>query len=142
MASLSTSVAPLGLIDYVLAGIILLLIVIEYLADQQQYEFQREKYRRIAAEEALGEYAKGFVSTGLWSKVRHPNYAAEQAIWIMFYLMGVAATGEWLNWTISGCVLLIILFKGSSNFSEEISASKYPQYKEYQKKVGRFLPKP
>jgi steroid 5-alpha reductase family enzyme len=35
----------------------------------------------------------------------------------------------------------VILFKGSADFSEEISASKYPAYKDYQKRVGKFLPK-
>lgn len=83
----------------------------------------------------LDEYADGFVSKGLWAKVRHPNYAAEQSIWVVFYLMGVIAIGEWLNWTIAGPILLIILFKGTADFSEEISASKYPMYKEYQKKL-------
>jgi steroid 5-alpha reductase family enzyme len=73
--------------------------------------------------------------------MRHPNYFAEQAIWVVFYLFSVAATGEWLNWTIVGAVLLVILFKGSSDFSEEISAKKYPKYADYQKRVGRFLPK-
>jgi steroid 5-alpha reductase family enzyme len=34
----------------------------------------------------------------------------------------------------------VILFKGSSDFSEEISAEKYPEYKEYQKSVPRFIP--
>jgi len=53
----------------------------------------------------------------------------------------VTATGEWINWSIVGCVLLIFLFWGSSDYSEGISAGKYPHYKEYQKKVGRFLPK-
>lgn len=94
----------------------------EYIADQQQYDFQTEKYRRINAGEPLGEYADGFVQTGLWSKMRHPNYFAEQLIWVVFYLFSVVATGEWLNWTLAGSVLLIILFKGSSDFSEEISA--------------------
>ncbi|MFN5008647.1 MAG: DUF1295 domain-containing protein, partial [Bacteroidota bacterium] len=110
-------------------------------ADQQQYDFQTEKYRRINAGEDLGPYAAGFVSTGLWAKVRHPNYAAEQSIWIVFYLLGAHATGEWINWSIAGAVLLVILFKGSSDFSEEISSNKYPQYKEYQQNVGRFIPK-
>jgi steroid 5-alpha reductase family enzyme len=35
----------------------------------------------------------------------------------------------------------VILFQGSSDFSEAISAEKYPDYKEYQKKTGRFIPK-
>jgi len=34
----------------------------------------------------------------------------------------------------------VILFKGSSDFSEDISAAKYPEYKEYQKRVPRFIP--
>jgi steroid 5-alpha reductase family enzyme len=141
LSALATHTNEIGIIDGLLAGQFIRLVILEFKADQQQYDFQTEKYRRINAGEELGEYTDGFVSTGLWSKVRHPNYAAEQAIWITFYAMSIAATGEWLNWTIAGCILLVILFKGSADFSEEISASKYPAYKEYQKRVGRFIPK-
>ena len=126
--------------DYVLGLFYVLFVVIEFIADQQQYDFQTEKYRRINNNEPLGEYCHGFVNKGLWAIVRHPNYAMEQLIWIIFYLFSVNATGEWINWSMGGCVLLIILFKGSSDFSEGISAEKYPEYKEYQKKVPRFLP--
>ena len=131
---------PLGVTDFMLAGIYLFFVVIEFVADQQQWNFQQEKYRRINAGEPLGEYAHGFVRTGLWGIVRHPNYAMEQSIWIVFYFFSVTATGEWINWSIAGCILLVILFKGSSDFSEEISANKYPEYKEYQKRVPRFIP--
>ncbi|MEN9949446.1 MAG: hypothetical protein RLY85_198 [Bacteroidota bacterium] len=141
IAALADNSAPLGIFDWILTGIYVALVVMEFVADQQQYDFQTEKYRRKNAGEDLGEYADGFIQTGLWSKMRHPNYFAEQAIWVVFYLFSVAATGEWINWTIAGSVLLIILFKGSSNFSEEISAKKYPKYTDYQKRVGRFLPK-
>jgi len=141
LSSLSNQAGAMGWLDWTLAIVFIVLVIIEYIADQQQYDFQTEKYRRINNGSDLGEYADGFVSTGLWSKLRHPNYAAEQAIWVVFYLMSVSATGEWLNWTIAGSVLLIILFKGSADFSEEISASKYPRYTEYQKTVGRFIPK-
>jgi steroid 5-alpha reductase family enzyme len=141
IAALAENAAPLGIFDYVLAIIFVALVVMEFVADQQQFDFQKEKYRRKNAGEDLGEYADGFIQTGLWSKMRHPNYFAEQAIWVVFYLFSVAATGEWLNWTIVGAVLLVILFKGSSDFSEDISAKKYPKYADYQKRVGRFLPK-
>ena len=141
LTALTPTAMPLNGIDYLMAGWIVWLVYIEYRADQQQYDFQTEKYRRINAGEDLGPYAAGFVSTGLWAKVRHPNYAAEQSIWIVFYLLGAHATGEWINWSIAGAVLLVILFKGSSDFSEEISSNKYPQYKEYQQNVGRFIPK-
>ena len=80
-------------------------------------------------------------SSGLWSKVRHPNYASEQSIWILFYLFSVASTGRWLNWSMVGCVLLVLLFQSSADFSENISANKYPEYKDYQKRVPKFFPK-
>ena len=82
-----------------------------------------------------------FVSSGLWAKVRHPNYACEQSNWIVFYLFSVAATGRWINWSMVGCVLLVILFQSSADFSENISTGKYPDYKDYQKRVPKFFPK-
>jgi steroid 5-alpha reductase family enzyme len=141
LAALSDQADPqLNMIDYILAALMLLAVAIEFVADQQQYVFQTEKHRRIKAGAPLGDYEVGFVSTGLWGIVRHPNYAMEQSIWVIFYLFSVNATGQWVNWTIGGCVLLLILFKGSSDFSEELSANKYPAYKDYQKRVPRFIP--
>lgn len=132
----------LNWLDGLAALLFLAFVVIETVADQQQYNFQTEKYRRKAAGELLTvEQRQGFCSTGLWAKVRHPNYAAEQGIWLAFYLFSVAATGRWLNWSLAGAVLLLLLFQGSSDFSEKISAQKYPAYAAYQKKAGRFLPK-
>lgn len=134
--------APLNWLDYLAAALYLGFVVFETVADQQQWNFQQEKYRRLAAGEPLGEvYGKGFCARGLWGRIRHPNYAAEQAIWLSFYLFSVAATGRWLNWSLAGAILLMLLFLGSSDFSEKISAGKYPAYAEYQKRVGRFLPR-
>lgn len=133
---------PLSAWDYILSLLFLTAVVIEFIADQQQWNFQTEKYKRIAAGVPLeGMYKDGFVSSGLWKRVRHPNYAAEQSVWIIFYAFTIAATGRWLNWSATGCILLLLLFQGSSDFSERISASKYPAYTDYQKRAGRFLPK-
>jgi steroid 5-alpha reductase family enzyme len=140
LSSLADDTAPLGMADYALAALYVAFVVIEFIADQQQYDFQNEKHRRLKEGLPLEQYEKGFVSTGLWSIVRHPNYACEQAIWVVFYFFSVVATGEWLNWSVAGCVLLIILFKGSSDFSEGISAGKYTEYKDYQRRVPRFIP--
>lgn len=126
--------------DWIIALAMLGAIVLEYIADQQQYDFQTEKYRRINAGEDLGEYRHGFVRTGLWGLMRHPNYAMEQLVWILFYLFSVSATREWLHWSITGVLLLLILFKTSSDFSETISAEKYPEYKNYQRNFPRFVP--
>lgn len=133
---------PLGVYDYLIAALLIGFLLIETIADQQQWNYQNEKHRRLkAGEKPEGEYAIGFVRTGLWGKVRHPNYAAEQAIWLTFYLFTVVCTTQPVNWSMAGALLLLVLFQGSSDFSESISAAKYPAYADYQKKVGRFLPK-
>ncbi len=138
----SGSDKPLGLADYILAVLMLAAIAMEYVADEQQWQYQEGKKRRIQAGGALEPpYSDGFVSSGLWKYVRHPNYSAEQTIWILFYCFTIAGTGKWLNWSAAGCILLLLLFQGSSDFSEKISASKYPKYADYQGKTGRFLPK-
>ena len=131
--------ADIGFPDGFAAGIMLGLIILETIADQQQYNYQEAKYRRIRNKEPLtGDYALGFCTRGLWRMARHPNYAAEQLIWVAFYLFSVAATGRWLNWSLAGAVLLMLLFLGSSDFSEKISAAKYPAYRAYQRQVPRF----
>ena len=133
---------PLGAIDVVIALLFIGFVVIETIADQQQWNFQNEKHRRKKGGEGLNaEQANGFISSGLWAIVRHPNYAGEQAIWISFYLFSVVATGRWINWSMAGCLLLMVLFQSSSDFSEGISSKKYTAYADYKKRVGRFIPK-
>jgi steroid 5-alpha reductase family enzyme len=134
---------PFNFIDIIGCLLMVLFIVMETVADIQQWQFQSRKRRFLLnGEELTGSYRKGFLDTGLWSWSRHPNYFAEQAIWVSFYLFSVAASGQWFNWSIAGCLLLIVLFQGSSAFSEEISAGKYPEYSSYQTKVSRFFPIP
>ncbi|MCS6935737.1 MAG: DUF1295 domain-containing protein [Chitinophagales bacterium] len=133
---------PLHTADYMIAGIYIIFLILETIADQQQWNFQTAKQAFLRrGEQPQGEYAVGFLRTGLWKYVRHPNYASEQAIWITFYFFSVSATGVWLQWSIAGALLLLILFQGSSDFSESISASKYPLYNDYIQKTGRFIPK-
>ena len=131
----------LTITDGILAVLLTGFIVIETVADQQQWNYHKQK--RLLREKGAAQpekYAKGYVHSGLWGIVRHPNYAAEQAIWIVFYFFSVAATGQWINWSVMGAILLVLLFWGSSNFSESISSGKYPDYAEYKKRVPRFIP--
>lgn len=133
---------PISIWQIALSVVFIGLLVIETIADQQQWDFHKEKNKLKAEGKPLtGEYAEGFVHTGLWAKVRHPNYAAEQGIWVVFYLFSVVVTGYPINWSMAGCLLLLILFQGSSDFSEGITSGKYPGYADYKKRVGRFLPK-
>tara|TARA_Y100001970_G_scaffold294184_1_gene448138 strand:- start:38 stop:979 length:942 start_codon:yes stop_codon:yes gene_type:complete len=130
----------LSFYDYLIALIMLFFIFTETLSDQQQYNFQTKKYKKIKKGENLtGDFKRGFLTSGLWSISRHPNFASEQLIWIVFYLFSISATGNAFNWSIIGCVLLVILFYNSARFSESISSAKYPDYKIYQKNVPMFL---
>lgn len=127
--------------DYLLALIVIAAIIFEFIADQQQWNYQVKKHELIRQKITLtGIYKKGFTHTGLWAYMRHPNYSMEQLVWILIYVFSTLATGIYINWTVVGCLLLVLLFKGSSDFSEEISKSKYPEYSEYQKQVPRFIP--
>jgi steroid 5-alpha reductase family enzyme len=131
----------LNYVDYLAAGLMLLFIVYEGVADLQHWKFQSRKWELIKNNDELtGDYKKGFLDKGLWAYSRHPNYFAEQMIWVSFYLFSIAASGQWINWSIMGCLLLILLFQGSANFSEEISQNKYPDYRNFQIKVNKFIP--
>lgn len=115
-------------------------LVGETVADQQQWDFHQAK------KAAGGTLEPGFVTTGLFAYSRHPNFSFEQAQWWAFYAIGAAALvadgSSWLNWTIVGVALLMVLFIGSTIFTESITASKYPAYAEYQRTTSMLLPLP
>lgn len=131
--------SPLGALDAVAAIGFVLLLVGETWADQQQWDFHKAK----AARRAAGQPEPlGFLDTGLWSRSRHPNFFCELGQWWMVYLFAVAASGSVLHPTLLGPVLLTLLFHGSAQFTESITAGKYPRYAEYQRAVSRILPLP
>ncbi len=132
----------IGALELLLAFGYLFFVGVETMADQHQWNYQNEKHRRLREGIAPeGEFALGFVHRGLWQLVRHPNYLSEQMIWIIFYVFSVAASGQPINWSMAGCLLLLVLFQGSADFSEGISAGKYPAYAAYKERAGRFFPK-
>lgn len=133
-----------GALDFIACALMFGFIALETVADEQQWAFQTKKKALLSMGQTLSElphpYSRGFNTTGLWAHSRHPNYLAEQCIWISFYLFSVAAGAGVFNWSVIGAVLLVALFLGSSSFGEEISASKYPLYAEYKSKVSRYVP--
>jgi len=134
---------PWNLLDTAATALFAAFFATETIADSQMMAFQTEKYRRIQAKEPLGEYANGFIESGLWACSRHPNYFGELGMWWAYYLFGVAASGDWLNWTLVGPVFLNILFlppQASLDVTETLSSKKYKGYADYQNRVSRIIP--
>lgn len=76
----------------------------------------------------------------MWAYSRHPNFFAEQAIWFVLYQWSCFATNSLYSWAGIGSFSLFALFQGSTWLTELISSGKYPEYADYQKQVGMFLP--
>ena len=130
------SPTPLNAGDALAALAFVCALVLETVADRQQFAFQTAKYASGA------KPTKGFLDSGVWAYSRHPNYFAEVLLWWAFYGFAVAATGE-LNWSGAGAVCLTIIFVApgaSADLTERLSGNKYPAYKEYQQKVSRLVP--
>ena len=158
---------PLNTIDILAVILFTTALFVEAAADKQQYNFQEKKKQwKFSMEKSSGgagfasailqlssantsvkEYKDGFCQSGLFAVVRKPAYAAEQVIWISYYLFSIAAMSEqhdsqyYWNWSGGGCILLILLFRGSGWLTERISSQKYPAYRLYQTKVPLYVPR-
>ena len=141
------STATFGLFDYIVSISAALFLVIELIADEQQWKFHETKKALLKEGKSLDEldepYSRGFNTIGLWGYLRHPNYLGEQGFWfaLYFFVLGAGATMYGVfNMTLVGPLFLILLFLGSSTFGESISSSKYPKYSDYQRQVFKYLP--
>ncbi len=122
--------------DVVLAVLFVAFLVGETAADQQQWDFQQWKKAEIAAGR---EPSSRFRQTGLFRVSRHPNFFFENAQWWTIAAFGVVAA-RGVEWTVVGIVLLLAVFIGSTQFTEQISKSKYPEYAEYQRRTSAVIP--
>jgi len=135
----------MGTVDNVFSRLMFFLVVVEFFADQQQWNFQQAKKTYQKTTKPVAKFSRevlnrGFVTSGLWAYSRHPNFAAEQAFWICLYQWGCFQTEVYANWTCLGAIGYLMLFQASTWFTERISAEKYSDYKAYQKSVGKFVP--
>lgn len=128
---------PLNALDYAAAVVFVLFFLGETIADEQQWRFHQQKHAAIARG---AKPESEFLTKGLFRYSRHPNFFCEQAIWWTYYVFSIAAGDDWLNWTITGAVLLTLLFQGSTGLTETISARKYPAYADYQRTTSRLIP--
>ena len=136
--------------DLIFSRTIIFFVFIEAVADHQQWNFQRAKHEYLQTARIPGKYKdqfspedldRGFIVSGLWSWCRHPNFAAEQCIWLTLYLWASYTTETYLHWTVCGALGYLLLFQGSTWLTESITASKYPEYVDYQARVGKLIPR-
>lgn len=134
--------------DSVFSKLIFVIVLVEFFADQQQWNFHGAKDAYKATAKVPKDYKytreqldRGFNTSGLWAWSRHPNFAAEQGVWLALYQWSCTMSDAYANWCLGGALSYLILFQASTWLTELISAKKYPDYKIYQQRVGRFLPK-
>lgn len=81
----------LGVSDYVLGALGFLTILMEFIADNQQYSYQTFKRSgKLNPNEWFGariawtkrDAERGFATGGLWAWSRHPNFFCEQSFWV------------------------------------------------------------
>jgi len=134
LAAITTdTVKPLTLLD--LIGIVLWLLgfALEVIADRQK--------RRFRQLHGSGQ----FITTGLWSRSRHPNYLGEIMLWLGVALLAAPALQGW-QWVtaISPLFVYLLLTRVSGiPLLERKSDQKWgddPQYLAYEAKVPVLVP--
>jgi steroid 5-alpha reductase family enzyme len=117
------------------------LALIASLTDYQNAKKEYQKTAKVPEGYHQEDLDRGFNTTGLFAYSRHPNFAAEQSVWVALYAWSCWVTQSYYNWSGIGAAAYLILFQASTWFTELVSAKKYPEYMEYQRRVGMFLPK-
>jgi protein-S-isoprenylcysteine O-methyltransferase Ste14 len=73
---------------------------------------------------------------GLYKFVRHPMYVG-----VLTLSLGIAMSGGGF-FKYALVLALYILFRFKARYEETLLIAKYPDYKAYMHKTGRFIPRP
>jgi steroid 5-alpha reductase family enzyme len=105
--------------------------VVEAVADHQKAQFmERDRDER-----------PDVLDTGLWGWSRHPNYFGDSVFWDGVWI-AAAASGP-AAWTLPSPVVmnyLLVYATGAKRTEERMQ--KRPAYRDYQRRVAFFLPRP
>jgi steroid 5-alpha reductase family enzyme len=134
--------------DQIFPKLMFAFLLLEFFADQQQWDFHGAKDLYAKTAKVPSKYSftraqldRGFNTAGLWAWSRHPNFLGEQAFWLTLYQWCCCESYTWMNWTFSAAFAYLCLFQASTWLTEMLSDQKYPEYRLYQERVGKFLPK-
>jgi steroid 5-alpha reductase family enzyme len=103
---------------------------VEALADQQKARYQQR-----------GDDKPDVLDTGLWGWSRHPNYFGDSVVWDGAWLAAAASPpGEWTVPAPVAMSYLLIFATGAKR--TEARMQHRPGYRDYQRRVPIFLPRP
>lgn len=123
--------APLGWLDALAVVVSLGAILIETVADLQLHAFIARKK------------AGTFITSGLWSWSRHPNYFGEISFWWGLMLFGLAAAPDQWWWVVPGALTMTCMFAFASiPFMDQRSVERRPGYAEHMRRVSALIPLP
>lgn len=126
---------------YDLAGLILgILIWVLGFAFEAIADYQKNKFRLVP------ENKGKFISTGLWSISRHPNYFGEITIWIGVALIALPTLATWRFITLISPIFVILLLTAISGVPllEKRADKKWggqEDYENYKKNTPVLIPK-
>ena len=125
----------LGILAYLGTLVWLVGFGIEVVADRQKTNFRKDPAN-----------AEQFITTGLWSKSRHPNYFGEIVLWFGVALIALPALSGWqLVTLISPLFVTFLLIKVSGVHMLEEGAQKRwgkdPSYQQYVASTPVLVPK-
>lgn len=108
--------------------------IIEAVADFQKFKFK-----------SLPGNKEHFISTGLYSRIRHPNYLGEILIWtgIFLYVLPVFSGWSWIAIISPIWLIILLVFISGIPLIDANAKIKYgnnPAYMAYRKKSWYILP--
>ena len=109
---------------YVIIGVLIWIVgfSVEAIADLQKSKFKKSENTN-----------KKFISTGLWSKSRHPNYFGEITLWMGIYIISLSSFSGIEYFSIISPIFVYILLTRMSgiNMLEKIADERYGHLSEY-----------
>ena len=135
LTAVSNGVLEVKPIFYMGLLVFIIGFLIEVIADNQKTAFR-----------AVPENANSFITTGLWSVSRHPNYFGEVTLWLGIAMMSLPYLEGVQYWTLISPIFsfVLIYFVSGVRMLEARANVKWgenPEYLEYVKKTPIFFPK-
>lgn len=133
------SVSPYaGWSTWMVAGITVWMVgfAIEVISDEQKRRFR-----------AARPDGNGFITSGLWSKSRHPNYVGEIVLWTGLTIPAIPVVSGWQMAALITPVFVYVLLRFVSGVPllEKRSDEKWgglPEYEAYKNRTPILFPKP